>query len=154
MADVHKLSVLGRRTGCLNYQEDQQALEWYTDLFGETPLRSPFWQDEASEGSNGNNTITDGELTHKAIDKHVYQISDDPTIQAFRGLDQGQSSPRGEVSPPDQACDRTGDQDEDSANNENNEQVDHVEAKSYAGIDKGKESKIIADLHAELEKFI
>ncbi|KAJ4259782.1 hypothetical protein NW762_007714 [Fusarium torreyae] len=151
--DIHKLSVVIRRTGSLNYQEDQQALEWYTDLFGETPSRSPFWQDEAAERSNGNNTVADGEFAHRTGEKSVYRIEHEYPIQPLGRLDQSQSLPCGKVS-PDQAGDRPSDHDEDSTNNENNEQVDPVEAKSDAGVYKGKESKMIADLHAELEKFI
>ncbi|KAF4962785.1 hypothetical protein FSARC_9160 [Fusarium sarcochroum] len=126
--EVHKMSVLGRRPGNLNYEEDQQVLEWYTELVnGQMPSWPPVHDGVAPENNVDDSAQAGGETIH--------QVADEQTIQSSDGPEQGQSLP----------CAETGSVQPGDLSNHDRLDISKEAIEGEQGVSK---------LHAELDEMI
>ncbi|KAJ4259781.1 hypothetical protein NW762_007713 [Fusarium torreyae] len=87
--EVHKVSLLGRRPGNLNYGEDQQVVQWYTELVNG---QMPSWPPANHRALPGNNN--DG----SAQASGGQQVTDEYPAQLSDVLDYSQSLPSAKAS--------------------------------------------------------
>ncbi|KAM0542474.1 hypothetical protein ACHAPJ_012784 [Fusarium lateritium] len=75
--EVHKVSLLGRPVGSLNYEEDQQVLQWYTELVnGQMPSWPPANHGALSGNNSAGSAQASGGVVQQVADEHSSQLSD------------------------------------------------------------------------------